>query len=213
MPGDVVVTQGALPSGVFTLAQTEGLVLREQLGRMLRFSNNYIADVLTFDLAADMTGKPPTGLADASKGLSDFVLRALRAQSHARASAPLLTSGSGLTPENELSAHDLVALLAYQYHDSRHFPAFYGGLTVPRQAPFGFLRQGSEAWLDRVALKTGTMDEPHSVCGIAGYLRKRSGGWIAFAAIVNGGSTTRHIPLYKSMEASRTDLETLLTHY
>jgi D-alanyl-D-alanine carboxypeptidase/D-alanyl-D-alanine-endopeptidase (penicillin-binding protein 4) len=181
---------------------------------MLRYSNNYIADVLTFDLAADITGKPPAGLADASKSLSEFVERALRAQSHARVSAPLLVSGSGLTPENELSARDLVALLAYEYHDSRHFPAFYGGLTVPRQAPFGFLRQGSEAWLDRVALKTGTMDEPHSVCGIAGYVRKRNGGWIAFAALVNGGiSTSRHIPLYKAMEAARTDLETLLAHY
>ncbi len=211
--GDVIVTQGALPSGVFALAQTEGLVLREQLGRMLRFSNNYIADVLTFDLAADMNGKSPAGLADASKTLSEFVLRALRAQSRGKLSAPLLLSGSGLTPENELSAQDLVALLAYQYHDSRHFGAFYGGLTVPRQAPFGFLRQGSEAWLDRVALKTGTMDEPHSVCGIAGYLRKRSGGWVAFAVIVNGSSTARHVPLYKSMEAARTDLEALLTRY
>jgi len=214
VPGDVIVTQGALPEGVFPLAQTEGLVLREQLGRMLRYSNNYIADVLTFDLAADISGKPPAGLADASKSLSEFVERALRAQSHARITAPLLVSGSGLTPENELSAHDLVALLAYEYHDSRHFPAFYGGLTVPRQAPFAFLRQGSEAWLDRVALKTGTMDEPHSVCGIAGYVRKRNGGWIAFAALVNGGnSTSRHIPLYKAMEAARTDLETLLAHY
>src|SRR4029077_20442358 len=88
-----------------------------------------------------------SGLADASKELSEFVQRALRAQSRTRVSAPLLLSGSGLTPENELAAHDLVALLAFEYHDSRHFPAFYGGLTVPRQAPFGFLRQGSEAWL------------------------------------------------------------------
>jgi D-alanyl-D-alanine carboxypeptidase/D-alanyl-D-alanine-endopeptidase (penicillin-binding protein 4) len=212
-PGDVLITKGALPNGVFPLGQTEGFTLREQLGRMLRFSNNYIADVLTFDLAADMTGSAPSGLADASKELSEFVLRALRAQSRARVSAPLLLSGSGLTPENELSAHDLVALLAYQYHDSRYFPAFYGGFTVPRQAPFGFLRQGGQAWLDRVALKTGTMDEPHSVCGIAGYLRKKNGGWIAFAVIVNGSTTTRHIPLYKAMEASRADLESLLARY
>jgi D-alanyl-D-alanine carboxypeptidase/D-alanyl-D-alanine-endopeptidase (penicillin-binding protein 4) len=211
--GDVIVTQGAPPNGVFALGQTEGLVLREQLGRMLRFSNNYIADVLTFDLGADMNGRSPSGLADASKSLSAFVLQALRAHGHGKLTAPLLLSGSGLTPENELSAADLVALLAYQYHDSRHFGAFYGGLTVPRQAPFGFLRQGSEAWLDRVALKTGTMDEPHSVCGIAGYLRKRSGGWVAFAVIVNGSSTTRHVPLYKSMEAARTDLESLLARY
>ena len=124
-----------------------------------------------------------------------------------------MLSGSGLTPENELSARDLVALLAYEYHDSRHFGAFYAGLTVPRQAAFGFLRQGGEAWLDRVALKTGTMEEPHSVCGLAGYLRKRNGGWIAFAVIVNGSATSRHIALYKAMEASRTDLEALLSRY
>jgi len=213
VPGDVLITKGTLPNDAFPLGQTEGFTLREQLGRMLRFSNNYIADVLTFDLAADMTGSAPSGLADASKGLSEFVLRALRAQSRARVSAPLILSGSGLTPENELSAHDLVALLAYQYHDSRYFPAFYGALTVPRQAPFGFLRQGGQAWLDRVALKTGTMDEPRSVCGIAGYMRKKSGGWIAFAVIVNGSTTTRHVPLYKAMEASRADLETLLARY
>jgi D-alanyl-D-alanine carboxypeptidase/D-alanyl-D-alanine-endopeptidase (penicillin-binding protein 4) len=51
------------------------------------------------------------------------------------------------------------------------------------------------------------------VCGIAGYVRKKSGGWIAFAVIVNGSTTTRHIPLYKAMAASRADLETLLARY
>jgi D-alanyl-D-alanine carboxypeptidase/D-alanyl-D-alanine-endopeptidase (penicillin-binding protein 4) len=44
-------------------------------------------------------------------------------------------------------------------------------------------------------------------------LRKKSGGWIAFAVIVNGGTTIRHIPLYKAMEASRADLESLLARY
>ena len=79
-------------------------------------------------------------------------------------------------------------MLAHAYRETRRFPTYYGGLVVPRDAPFGFLREGSEAWLDRVALKTGSMDAPHSVLGIAGYLRKRKGGWIAFAAIVNGGA-------------------------
>ena len=97
-------------------------------------------------------------------------------------------SGSGLTPENELSANDLVRLLAYEYHDTRNFGSFYGGLVVPRQSPFIFLRNGSAGWQDRIALKTGTMDDPHSVCGMAGFLRKRDGGWITFAIIVNGGS-------------------------
>ena len=54
--------------------------------------------------------------------------------------------------------------------NTRKFPAFFGGLVVPREAPFAFLRVGSPAWLDRVTLKTGTMDDPVSVAGIAGYL-------------------------------------------
>ncbi|MGH8327595.1 MAG: hypothetical protein ACRET2_12615, partial [Steroidobacteraceae bacterium] len=93
------------------------------------------------------------------------------------------------------------------------FPAFYGSLVVPRDAPFAFLRSGSAAWLDRVALKTGTMDNPVSVCGIAGYLRKRDGGWIAFAAIVNGTARRRHIPLYVALAAEQKDVDALLSKY
>jgi len=121
-----------------------------------------------------------------------------------------LQSGSGLTVENRLSAADLTAVLAYQYHNTGHFPAFYGGLTVPREAPFEFMRKGTDAWLDRVALKTGTLNDPVSVCGVAGYLRKRDDGWIAFAVIVNGSSTRNHIPIDSAMHAIQTDLEDVL---
>lgn len=201
-----VVTGVEIPSTAQPLADIQGLSLGEQLGRMLRYSNNYIADVLTLDLAAETSGSSPTQLAAAATGLSDFVARL-------GSPPPLLHSGSGLTPENLLSAQDLVAVLAHAYRDTRRFPAYYGGLVVPRDAPFGFLREGSDAWLDRVALKTGSMDAPHSVLGIAGYLRKRKGGWIAFAAIVNGGAVRPHVPLREALQAARTDVEALLARY
>jgi D-alanyl-D-alanine carboxypeptidase/D-alanyl-D-alanine-endopeptidase (penicillin-binding protein 4) len=63
-----------------------------------------------------------------------------------------------------------------------------------------------------VALKTGTLNEPVSVCGIAGYLRKRDGGWIAFAVIVNGGPGRSHIPIETAMHAAQLDLEEILAH-
>jgi D-alanyl-D-alanine carboxypeptidase/D-alanyl-D-alanine-endopeptidase (penicillin-binding protein 4) len=191
------------------LADVEGMPLGEQLGRMLRFSNNYIADVLTLDLAAEASGAAPTQLSQAATVLADFIAKL---QTPAGPTA-LLHSGSGLTPENLLSAHDLVAVLGHAYRETRRFPTFYGGLVVPRDAPFGFLREGKDAWLDRVALKTGSMDVPHSVLGIAGYLRKRDGGWIAFAAVVNGGTTRAHIPLREALQAARTDVEDLLARY
>jgi D-alanyl-D-alanine carboxypeptidase/D-alanyl-D-alanine-endopeptidase (penicillin-binding protein 4) len=211
--GPIVVDPSPLPPSARALAQTEGLLLREQLGRMLRFSNNYIADVLTLDLAASAAGQPPTQLSSAGSILSTFVGGLHRIGALSGPAAPPLYSGSGLTSENQLSANDLVTLLAHEYHDTRRFPAFYGGLVVPRDAPFAFLHAGSDAWLDRVALKTGTMESPGSVCGIAGYLRKRDGGWIAFAAIVNGGPTLLHVPLEQALQAERADLDELLSRY
>jgi D-alanyl-D-alanine carboxypeptidase/D-alanyl-D-alanine-endopeptidase (penicillin-binding protein 4) len=211
---NVVVRDGALPSATVLLAQTEGLSVKEQVGRMLRFSNNYIADVLTLTLAADVHDSPPTTLSGAGATLSEFMVRTHPRDSKAHATPPLLHSGSGLTPENQLSANDLVELLAYEYRNTRNFGAFYGGLVVPRQAPFAFLRGGSAAWQDRIALKTGTMNVPHSVCGVAGFMRKKDGGWIAFSIIVNGGVTRmKHVPLYKAMEAIRSDIEKLLARY
>ncbi len=125
----------------------------------------------------------------------------------------MLASGSGLTPENRLSATDLTQLLGRMYRDARRFPVFYGSLVVPRDAPFAFLKRGGDAWLDRVALKTGTMNEPYSVAGIAGYLRRKDGGWLSFAVIVNGSDRRRQIPLAEALGAAREDLEAILARY
>ncbi|MEJ0035154.1 MAG: D-alanyl-D-alanine carboxypeptidase/D-alanyl-D-alanine-endopeptidase [Gammaproteobacteria bacterium] len=212
--GSVVVQSGSAVGQATELAQIEGLTLQEQLGRMLRFSNNYIADVLTLDLAASLKNESPADLSSASGVLSDFIQRSQRVAklSSQKTLAPIF-SGSGLTPENLISANELAGLLAHQYRDTRHFPAFYGGMVVPRDAPFQFLRTGTPDWLDRVALKTGTMETPHSVCGIAGYLRKKDGGWMAFAVIVNGGPGMPHVPLFRAMSAARGDIEKILERY
>jgi D-alanyl-D-alanine carboxypeptidase/D-alanyl-D-alanine-endopeptidase (penicillin-binding protein 4) len=211
--GPVRVTEQPPPDNARELAATEGLTLREQLGRMLRFSNNYIADVLTMDLAASSASLAPSDLGTAANSLTQFMSALPRSTSAVEQQPLQLLSGSGLTVENRLSADDLTAVLSYQYHNSGHFPAFYGGLTVPREAPFEFMRKGNDAWLDRVALKTGTLNDPVSVCGVAGYLRKRDGGWIAFAAIVNGSQNRAHIPLDTAMRAIQTDVEEILSRY
>jgi D-alanyl-D-alanine carboxypeptidase/D-alanyl-D-alanine-endopeptidase (penicillin-binding protein 4) len=212
--GSVAVSVGLVSNGAVELARIESLSLREQLGRMLRFSNNYIADVLTLNLAAALNKEPPTDLSSASSILSQFIARTQRTTKLSSLATPApVFSGSGLTPENLISANELASLLAHQYRDARHFPAFYGALVVPRDAPFQFLRSGTPAWLDRVALKTGTMETPHSVCGIAGYLRKKNGGWMAFAVIVNGGPAMKRVPLFRAMGAARGDIEEILERH
>lgn len=192
-----------------TIAKVNGLALREQLGRMLRYSNNYIADLLTLNIAAARAPQPPRQLGEAAAILAGQMVR----NAPAGTKAPTLYSGSGLTPENAVSSAEMVALLHTQYHDAATFPAFYGGLVVPGQAPFAFLRGGSRDWRERVALKTGTMNDPVSVCAVTGYLRRRDGGWMAFAILVNGGEKRKHVPLYKAMEAIRSDIDDLLDRY
>ena len=41
-------------------------------------------------------------------------------------------------------------------------------------------------------------------------LRKKNGGWMAFAILVNGSQKTKHVPLYKAMEAIRNDVGAVL---
>ncbi len=103
------------------LAKVDGLLLQEQVSRMMRWSNNYIADVLTMNLALAQNGTAPASLAEASRGLTDFVMRANGTPASAT-SLPAMESGSGLTISNRLSAQDLVNVLRTQYRDPRRFP-------------------------------------------------------------------------------------------
>lgn len=208
-----VETQIAVPAATQVLARVEGLLLQEQVGRMMRWSNNYIADVLTMDVALERNRAPPASLAAASKVLGDMVREARVALKLESGEGPLLESGSGLTTSNRLSARDFIAVLAHEYRDPRRFPAFYGSFVVPRDAAFEFLQNGSDEFQDRVALKTGSLTDPVSVNAIAGYLRKRNGGWMAFAIIVNGSERLPQVGRERAMSAARADLTALLKRY
>ncbi len=192
------------------LAKVDGLLLQEQVGRMMRWSNNYIADVLTMGLALARTGVAPASLAAAARQLPTIIRSDCCSDP---ANSPVMESGSGLTVSNQLSAQDLVDTLRHEYRDPRRFPAFYGSFVVPRDAAFAYLKQGSADWLDRVALKTGSLTEPISVNGIAGFLRKKNGGFMAFAIIVNGSDKLPQVAAAEALGAARTDLTALLARY
>ncbi|MDR2216064.1 MAG: D-alanyl-D-alanine carboxypeptidase/D-alanyl-D-alanine-endopeptidase [Nevskiaceae bacterium] len=197
-----VETRDESDASLMELASIEGLSVDEAVDRMMRYSNNYIADVMTMNVALAQLGPGARTLAQASQVLSKDV-----------PGAPLLNSGSGLTTDSRVSAYSLVELLAAQYRDTRHFPLFYGALVVPHDAPFSYLRTGAEDWQDRVALKTGSLSEPLPVYGLAGYLRKRDRGLIAFAMLVNGTSKLPGLTRDRSLRAMREDLTALLRQY
>jgi len=176
----------------------------------MRWSNNYIADVLTMGVALQRRGTAPASLAEAS---GELLALLVRAGADTAGGTPVMESGSGLTTSNRLSARDLVRVLREEFRNPRRFPAFYGSFVVPRDASFAYLRTGNADWLDRVALKTGSLTEPVSVNGIAGYLRRKNGGFMAFAIIVNGSERLRQVPHDTALAAARADLEAVLARY
>ena len=199
--------------GASTLAAVEGQSLREQLARMMAYSNNYMADMLALDLIAYGEPASAVSLNAAGEGLQRFAEAAGRRMSHqieVGDGAPRLGSGSGLTVESALSAADITALLADLYHRTDLFPTFLGALSVPRYSPLRSLRNGDGVWLSRLSVKTGSLNDPRSVMALAGYFRTDRGGWGAFAIIVNGSERRPHIPRAEALAAMREDVSLLL---
>ena len=190
-----------------SLAMVRGHTLAEIVHGMLLYSNNFIADMLTLDLAADSGQMRPFTLAQAGA-----VLVHSSAAAHGMLGGdtpPQLLSGSGLSTGSRVSAEDLVNLLAQMYRDDGDFPAFLGALTVPAHTPVQMLKGGDDRWMTQIAVKTGSLDQPVSVLGVAGYLRFDNGQWGAFAVIANGSPNHPVFSNNAALRAIRADLSRL----
>lgn len=204
------------PADFRTLASVDSPSLAGQLRKMMTFSNNYMADVLTLDLPAYNNIPAPLTLPLAGQSLETYALdinQRINPFSTAQENDdnPLvLDSGSGLAITNRLSARDVTSLLTHMYHKPSLFPAFLGSLPVPLHSPSRSLKRGDIEWLTRIAAKTGSLTQPVSVRGLAGYFRLREGGWGAFAMIINGSERRRQIPYSKANQAIISDMESIL---
>lgn len=212
--GEVAVSSTRPPGSLHQLAAVESLPVSEQIRRMLTFSNNYMADTLALDLLADDTDAPrPLTLPRAGAHLAKLG-RALAAPAAGDGrDSPVLLSGSGLTDGNRVSAADVVGLLRGLYGRPGLLPSFLGALTVPRYSPLSILQGDDPAWMSRIAAKTGSMFQPVTVLGVAGYFRTQSGGWGAFALMINGRGSTAHLSYGRGMKALREDVGALLSRF
>lgn len=217
LEGPVVVDDAPLKPGLRTLAKVDGLRMTGLISRMLTFSNNYMADVLALDLLAeDPTLARPLSLEHAGRRVLHWrqpPAGALEVVHTAGLAPPVLLNGSGLNTGSAVSAQDLVALLSDVYRRSELFPQFVGALSVPQFSPLGSLRGDSPGWRSRVAVKSGSLTEPVTVYGVAGYFRTRTDGWGAFVVLVNGAGELSKIP-YSTVHATvRRDVELMLQNF
>lgn len=188
------------PAIASRLAAVDGKPLQELLLRMLNYSNNFMADTL----ALGLVDAPGASLLDAGRVLERF---ADHLPGHAR---PTLLSGSGLTPENRVSARGVNALLSAMYRRSALFPTFVAGLQLPVNGPMHFIRRGSDTFQHNVMLKTGTLNEPVTVRAVAGYFRTQTGRWGSFAVLVNGTAQTPYLAWRQVLPLVAADLTRMI---
>ncbi|MFW7381819.1 MAG: D-alanyl-D-alanine carboxypeptidase/D-alanyl-D-alanine endopeptidase [Oligoflexus sp.] len=178
------------PASAKELYVIESYPISKMIHGLNKFSNNYIADVLTQKLGADFyrpttqNGILPGTLASGQDVMTQFLM------AKARLKPPLqLYNGSGLDTRNRLNANHLVELLQYMAKRLDLFPEFL--TSLPAAGQDGTLsnrfKSGNLLKLHGIVrAKTGTLTSPVSVSSLAGYLHHPQHGLIAFAIIENG---------------------------
>lgn len=160
------------------LAKADSKPLSQAVADMMKFSNNYVAEMLTKDLAMQ---KNPSQTATLEAGMK--IIRATLVELGIPESRFTLVNPSGLSRRNKMKPVDLAKVLAAEY---RHFPTFAEYLTAfPMAGVDGTLKSRmkdgpAQGW---VRAKTGLLN---GVVGLAGYAGRKDGSIRAFAFIFNG---------------------------
>ncbi len=166
---------GPVPPTAALLLAFEGLPLSEVVRRMVKFSNNAIAESLVKALGARMTGGPGTWKSG---------IRALRTELGSLGldvGRLTLVDGSGLSRANRVAPSSLVAALRLA-DGSFHFgPELIGALPIA--AADGTLEERAEGAAHRVRAKTGLLTR---VTALSGFAERADGNQVVFSVVANG---------------------------
>lgn len=211
--GSILVQNSPIPREPVVLASHDGQQLSHQLNSMLLWSSNYMADLLMINTASRRLNLRPN-LPQAAQDLSAFALASnqhLPAHIKQLTSTPLLLNGSGLNPANRISSADMIGLLSSMFTRHEVFPAFVGGMTLPKYSYSSRLRRAPDEWRENLMVKTGTLSYPVTVSALAGYFRCKDGKWGAFSTMVNGTPSKPSVGYRKINQALYNDLGQIIS--
>ncbi len=210
--GKTIISHDAPSSKWAPVAEVEGFPLDWQLRGLFKVSNNFIADMLTINLDRENENSRGATIEGGAQQLDKYMKQVLQTspwKSNSANETLRLETGSGLTPENRMSAKDIVAVLDRMYRNSREFPAFYSSLPAPGSegtVKRRFSESDEKHLRNAVRAKTGTLTEPYDAVGLAGYVRTQSGSWNAFSVIVNGTKAKPSFGVSRIRDAIDSDL-------
>ncbi len=164
-------------AGSATLATSPSKNLNEITSDMLKFSNNFVAEMLAKNLAAENSSNPARmkdGIEEIKKYLDhvgfdrkDYTLENV----------------SGLTRDNRFTPKQLALVLNTIKNDFLIFPEFLSGLPIAGVDGTLKNRMKNKSEQSMVRAKTGYLD---GVVGLAGYVGRKNDSPIIFVFLYNG---------------------------
>lgn len=178
------------PRGKYRYAAASSHAMRDVITPMLIHSSNIKADALFYHLDWKAGLCPDRKVNWNIQHQSERVLRRIfSADSTEQMKGFVINDGSGLSPDNRLTASFLVDLLRYAYADKQIFQYFKTeALASPASERRGSLlsRMSNPEYKDRIFVKTGTLTTVGG-SSLAGYLEGGDGHWYIFS-IINSDS-------------------------
>lgn len=172
------VKTGTTPNSATLLSEFESDPLHTAVESMMKFSNNFVAEMLTKNLSAYIgggTGSMQGGL----KAMRDLMVHqfGLEAQNFS------FVNPSGLTKKNLFRPRDLLSVLNNVKKDFRIYPEFL--TTLPIAGVDGTLKKRMKGMPgeNHVRAKTGLLT---GAMGLAGYASTPRGGGYTFVFMYNG---------------------------
>jgi D-alanyl-D-alanine carboxypeptidase/D-alanyl-D-alanine-endopeptidase (penicillin-binding protein 4) len=127
--GLIEIESKALNKNDISIASINGYPIEWQLKGLFEVSNNYTADMLTLNLLNDTNPKNKGDLKEGGAFLEKYMKNILKNSvwnTSKNVNSPIiLESGSGLTPNNRLSARDIISVLDHIYFIHFFFNLLY----------------------------------------------------------------------------------------
>lgn len=177
-----IVRSGERPPSARLLVKTAGKTVSHAVSDMMKFSNNYMAEMLTKNLAFEKNRRSRASMDEGLEVLREFLdgYGILRKNY-------VLSSPSGLSRKNLFRPKDLHDLVAKLRLKMLNFPEYLSAQAVAGTDGTLSGRMRNTAAEGRIRAKTGTIS---GVVTLVGYAMRPDGEVITFAFMYNGGAST-----------------------
>lgn len=185
------VAEGAATTRSKELTTITSYPLSYIISGLNKYSNNFIADMLTLYLGAKF------GDGATMAGGAAYLAKFLKSKVGIAGSFAIY-NGSGLDTRNKLSTRQLTKLLQFVSRRIDIFPEFLASLPISgRDGTLAnrFKLKGTRELQGLIRAKTGTLTQPHLVSTLAGFFSHEKHGLVAFAIFSNSQPSKKKLSI------------------